>query len=52
LEYKQALMEANEKAWELINTYGLTQKDYKIVNGEVIISDDAKNRVLKEQLNQ
>jgi hypothetical protein len=49
-EFTNALITANEKAWELIDTYGLIQGpdwDYG-KNGEIIINDSAKNRITKE----
>ena len=49
-EFTNALITANEKAWELIDTYGLIQGqdwDYG-KNGEVIINDSAKSRITDE----
>lgn len=46
-EFTNALITANEKAWELIDAYGLIQGqdwDYG-ENGEIIINDEAKNRI-------
>lgn len=45
-EYKKAVEEANEKARELIETYGLKQSDYKL-NAEGIIEID--ENVLQEK---
>lgn len=52
-EFTNALITANEKAWELIDTYGLIQgQDWNYgKNGEVIINDSAKNRITKEANN-
>ena len=49
-EFTNALITANEKAWELIDTYGLIQGqdwDYG-KNGEIIINDSAKSRITDE----
>lgn len=49
-EFTNALITANEKAWELIDAYGLIQDQdwYYGKNGEIIINDEAKNRITKE----
>ena len=49
-EFTNALITANEKAWELIDAYGLIQGqdwDYG-KNGEIIINDSAKSRITDE----
>ena len=49
-EFTNALITANEKAWELIDAYGLIQSQdwYYGKNGEIIINDEAKNRISEE----
>ena len=49
-EFTNALITANEKAWELIDTYGLIQGqnwDYG-QNGEIIIKQNTKDRIIDE----
>ena len=49
-EFTNALITANEKAWELIDAYGLIQGqdwDYG-KNGEIVINDSAKSRITDE----
>ena len=48
--FTNALITANEKAWELIDTYGLLQgQDWNYGdNGEIVIEQSAKDRIIKE----
>lgn len=52
-EFINALITANEKAWELIDTYGLIQgQDWEYgKNGEIIIKHSAQDRITKEASN-
>ena len=52
-EFTNALITANEKAWELIDTYGLIQgQDWEYgENGEIIIKHSAQDRITKEASN-
>lgn len=51
LEYKEALIEANEKAIELLNTYKfLNQYTERGDNGEIIIKQEGLDKVLEAQL--
>lgn len=55
IEFTQSLIEANEQAWKLINTLGLTKNNYKIENGRIIIDFNSKefeDKVKEQQDNQ
>lgn len=52
-EWRDAIIDTNEKALELINTYNLKQgKDYSMKNGVISITDEALNNIQRiEQQN-
>lgn len=53
MEYRQALLEANEQALELIkNNKTITSADYKIIDGQIVIDDAALERAQEEALNK
>lgn len=54
MEFYEALVKANEKAKELIESYGLIAgQDYTIDdNGAIVIEDAAQKRLIKEQQRQ
>ena len=53
-EYKQALLESNEAAMELIKSNKELQKEgaYEVINGEIVINQDALDKAKEEQLLQ